>query len=128
MFALAAVGAAVVSGAASHAGPAAPEAASRADPSLIAYWPLDEVVGSVTPDVSGHGHDAVVKGEQGLPKLVDGLIGKALLFDAQAQQWLEVKPSAALDPAKGLTVMAWIKPAARNKAYAIVNHKGDRSG
>jgi len=82
----------------------------------------------VTPDVSGRGHDAAVRGEEGLPELVEGIAGRALRFSAAGRHWLEVPASPELDPPTALTVMAWIKPAARNATYEIACHKGDKSG
>ena len=89
---------------------------------------MDRLVGGRIPDISGHGHDAQLKAEGALPALVDGIVGKALKFSAGEHQWLEVEYAPELDAPARITVMAWVKIAARNKAYAIVCNKGDKSG
>ncbi len=103
-------------------------AAGKAPEGRLAHWAMDEIVGGKVADLSGHGHDAVVKAEGVLPQLAEGIIGKAMKFVRSERQWLEVPYSPQLDAPAQITVMAWVKVAERNKAYAVVCHKGDKSG
>jgi hypothetical protein len=96
---------------------------------LVAHWTMDEIVGGIVPDVTGHGHDAKVGGVEGAqPQVVPGIIGKALTFQEDQEPFLSVAKPEDLALLKRLTVMAWIKPVARNKAYEIIGNKGDKSG
>ncbi len=100
----------------------------QAGQGLIAYWSMDEVRDGKVLDLSGHGHDGLLKGEAGLPELVEGIIGNALRLAPARRCWVEVPASEELDPPRALTVMAWVKIAERNKPYAVICHKGDKSG
>jgi len=75
------------------------------DPTLIAYWPLDEGAGSVAIDGAGE-HDAMIVGN--VVWQPDGIVGGALAFDGKHNFMRTVTP--VLDPAKGpLSVIAWVK-------------------
>jgi hypothetical protein len=96
---------------------------------LIAHWKMDEVIAGVVPDATGRGHDATLGGAAGVKlEAVPGIIGKALKFRADQEAFLSVAKPEDFDLAKGMTVMAWIKPAARSQAYEILCNKGDKSG
>ena len=47
------------------------------DPSLVAWWPLDEGAGTVAIDASGNGNDGTIEGG---PAWVPGVLGLALDF------------------------------------------------
>jgi hypothetical protein len=101
--------------------------AQAAEP--LAYWPMDTIKDGVVADASGRGHDAVAYGLDGkLPEVVPGIAGNCLQFTAASQQYLEVKQSEPLLAPTALTVMAWIKPVARDGTYEIIGSKGDKSG
>ena len=95
----------------------------------LAYWPMDALKDGLVSDASGQGHDAVAHGLDGrLPEVVPGIAGNCLKFTAEPEQYLEVKQSEPLLVPAALTVMAWIKPAAREGTYEIIGNKGDKSG
>ena len=103
--------------------------AAAGDPSLLAHWRMDRVEDGMVVDASGRGHHAKVSGmpEAG-PKVVPGMVGSALVFPPKHTLALTVAKSDDFNVAKGLTVMAWIKPAERSGAHAIACKKGDKSG
>jgi len=108
---------------------AAVSAARGEEAGLLAHWTMDEVKGGWVVDASGRGHDATLGGAEGVSlEVVPGIIGPALRFREEQQAFLSVAKSEDLAAPKGLTVMAWIKPSARNKTYEILCHKGDKSG
>lgn len=96
----------------------------------LAYWSMDAINNGVLPDASGRGHDATAYGlEEGkLPEVVPGLCGNCLKFTGSQQQYLEIQKLTGLAAPATFTVMAWIKPNARNSTYEIIGNKGDRSG
>lgn len=101
--------------------------AGAAEP--IAYWSMEAFKDGVMVDASGKGHDAVAYGLDGkLPEIVPGIVGNCLKFTAASQQYLELKQSEGLAAPTAMTVMAWIKPAARGATYEILTSKGDKSG
>ena len=102
--------------------------ASAAENGLLAHWTMDEIVAGVVPDASGHGHDATVGPEGVQIEVVPGMIGKALRLREDQQAFLKVARSEDFGLARSITVMAWIKPAARGKAYEVLGWKGDKSG
>ena len=99
-----------------------------ADNGLLAHWTMHEIVAGVVSDASGRGHDATVGPEGVQIEVVPGMIGKALKLKEDQQAFLKAAKSEEFGLAKNITVMAWIKPAARGKAYEILCWKGDKSG
>jgi hypothetical protein len=90
---------------------------------------MDAIRDGVVADASGHGHAALAHGRDGkLPEVVPGMAGNCLKFTAASEQYLEIKHSSGLLAPPALTVMAWIKPVARNGTYEIIGNKGDKSG
>ncbi|MCB1095403.1 MAG: LamG domain-containing protein [Verrucomicrobiae bacterium] len=58
------------------------DAASKpADELLVGYWPLDEINGEITPDLSGNGYDMTVVNMTS-DNVVAGMVGNALQFDS----------------------------------------------
>ncbi len=53
-----------------------------ADPNFVGWWTLEEGIGTVALDWSGHGHDATFRGN---PQWVDGYDGGALNFSGNNQ-------------------------------------------
>ncbi len=94
----------------------------------VAYWPLDEVADGSTPDRSGNGHAALLRGLSGKPDLADGVVGKAMRFFRSASTWLEVPYSDALQLTDGFTAMAWVKVLKRRGGFEVIGFKSDRSG
>jgi len=78
------------------------------DKDLIIYFSFDEISGDV---VKNRGS---LKGEGKLiknPKIVDGKLGKALMFGGEASgQYVQVDHQPALDADKAVTAMSWIYP------------------
>ncbi len=78
---------------------------------LIAYWPLDTVVGVKTPDLVS-AYDLTVAGTT-LPTLVPGKWGNAMSFNATQSQFARRihNPGDALPayPRTNFTVSAWVK-------------------
>ncbi len=85
-------------------------APARAD--LVARWSLDDVIGSVVPDTTGHGHD-------GTPQFGADIVSGGARFSGA------LRPSPATDPRSGVlvpadaalrpervSVVAWIRAAA----------------
>ena len=95
----------------------------------LAHWRMEAISNGVIPDVTGNGYDASAHGKKGvLPEPIGGIVGGALQFDEDRQQYLVVEKLEGLATPDQLTVMAWIRPARRNGTYEILCGKGDRSG
>jgi hypothetical protein len=75
------------------------------DPTLAAYWTFDALGNGVTPDVSGHGHDATCMANR-CPTVVDGMFGNALSF---ALTPMTVSPNIMFAGDAPLSITAWIK-------------------
>jgi hypothetical protein len=79
------------------------------DPSLVAYWPFDEVEGStIAADWTGHDHAAKLHRQGVESRFAEGLMGGALLLD---RGYAEVAAGPGDDlgiGADGLTVAAWL--------------------
>ena len=104
-------------------------ASEMASADLLAHWPLDEIKEGIVADASGHGHDAIAHGLEGrLPQVVSAITPHGLQFVGKDEQYLEVRNTEGLAAPAAFTVMAWIKPRARNGTYEIIGNKGDRSG
>lgn len=74
---------------------------------LVAYWPLDEITGGVTPDLGQHGLDGTVQGAT----LTEGQTSGALRFDGVNDAVLIGNP-AQLNFGGAITIAAWIRPRA----------------
>jgi Concanavalin A-like lectin/glucanases superfamily len=79
---------------------------------LLGAWPLDEGRGQVAADISGAGHTgrlgALAGPDADDPDWVAGRLGKALRFDGERNQHVEISAHATLRPAR-LTVDGWIR-------------------
>ena len=100
-----------------------------AAPQPLAYWPMEEIEEGVVADLSDHGYNATAYGKDGvLPEVVEGIVGKAVRFSAEHEQYLQVQKLEGLAAPQAFTVMAWIRPAKRGATYGIIGSKGDKSG
>jgi hypothetical protein len=98
-------------------------------PEPVAYWPMEPIAEGVVADISGNGHDAAAHGVGGsVPESVAGVVGEALRFDREREQYLQVADSESLADLGQMTVMAWIRPLQRSGAHEIIGNKQDRSG
>ena len=95
-------------------------AVSSAD--LVAYWPLDEGIGGITPDKSGNGLDGTLVGG---PSFVAGVFGSAIQLDSSNTQYVDCGTDPAFDITEQLTVAAWIKMDHVDDRQPIVNKEGD---
>jgi len=75
------------------------------DPNFVCWWKLDEGVGSVVVDWSGHGHNGAFRGN---PEWTEGIDGSALHFTAESD-FVVHSLGPATDWAEG-TIALWIKP------------------
>jgi len=95
-------------------------AVSSAD--LVAYWPMDEGIGGITPDKSGNGLDGTLVGG---PSFVAGVFGPAIQLDSSNTQYVDCGTDPAFDITEQLTVAAWIKMDHVTDRQPIVNKEGD---
>ena len=78
------------------------------DPSLIAYWTMDETGGATAHDTgAAPANDAALSGS---PTFGTGRIGNALSLDGSTQ-YGTVADEASLDITDAITIAAWIEPA-----------------
>jgi hypothetical protein len=97
-----------------------PAAVSSAD--LVAYWPMDEGIGGITPDKSGNGLDGTLVGG---PSFAAGVFGPAIQLDGSNTQYVDCGTDPAFDITEQLTVAAWIKMDHVTDRQPIVNKEGD---
>ena len=103
--------------------------ASAQAPEPIAHWTMDEIADGVVADATGNGYDASAHGvEDTVPDVTDGVVGNALRFHREREQYLQVGTIDGLAAPDAMTVMAWIRPLDRSGAHEIIGNKGDRSG
>jgi hypothetical protein len=95
-------------------------AVSSAD--LVAYWPMDEGIGGITPDKSGNGLDGSLVGG---PSFAAGVFGPAIQLDSSNTQYVDCGTDPAFDITEQLTVAAWIKMDHVTDRQPIVNKEGD---
>jgi len=93
---------------------------------LIAKWTFDEGGGPVAKDGSGNGHDGALRSlvPDKPPARVEGMVGKAMKFNAENGTEILVKNHDRLNPGSGLTIAAWIKYEGRMNYAEIVGKKG----
>jgi hypothetical protein len=89
---------------------------------MVAYWPLDEELGGITPDKSGNGLDGTLVGG---PSFASGVFGPAIQFDGSNTQYVDCGTDPAFDITEQLTVGAWIKMDHVDDRQPIVNKEGD---
>jgi len=91
--------------------------------SLVAHWKLDEGSGETASDSSGNGYDGTLVGDTAW---IAGQIEGALVFDGN-EDFVDIADSNDLNIVNQITVAAWIKVDAFDKAWQAVVGKGDRS-
>ncbi|UCF17753.1 MAG: hypothetical protein JSW59_09870, partial [Phycisphaerales bacterium] len=89
---------------------------------MVAYWPLDESIGGITPDKSGNGLDGTLVGD---PGFAAGVFGQAIQLDGSNTQYVDCGTDPAFDITEQLTVAAWIKMDHVDDRQPIVNKEGD---
>lgn len=94
----------------------------------LAHWRFDKLDNGIISDLTGNGHDATLSLAKGEPQSVAGPAGPAMAFTADQCAAFTVAKSADFNFAGPFTVMAWVKPAARNGTYELFCFKGDKSG
>ncbi len=73
---------------------------------LVAHYPMNEGIGSVTADASGHGnHGAIVNADW-----VGGPHGMALYFDGSQDGYVDCGADSSLDIEATGSVLVWFKP------------------
>jgi hypothetical protein len=85
-------------------------------PNLIGAWGFDEVAGTTATDASGRGHSGTISGAT---RVTGGRYGGALSFDG-VNDLVTVADTNALDLTNGMTLEAWIQPAAVGSAWRTV--------
>ncbi len=79
------------------------------DPNLAAWWRFDETSGKTAADGSGHGRNAVLKGELSFERnSVAGRSGKAIRLDGR-ENYLEAPKYKGIGGTQPRTLAAWIK-------------------
>jgi hypothetical protein len=92
------------------------------DPSLVAFWKMDETAGTIAADSSGHGNDGTLTNG---PTWVAGYLKGALQLDG-TDDYVECGNDASLNMTSQITLAAWIKPnAAGNGQHQHYVTKGD---
>jgi Concanavalin A-like lectin/glucanases superfamily len=71
---------------------------------LIAYYPLDQLAGMMSPDASGHGHHATCSA---CPSVGAGARGAAALFDGT--DGLVIAAGGELETTMALTIAVWLR-------------------
>jgi hypothetical protein len=93
-------------------------------PGLVAAYGFDETSGATATDASGNGHIGTLTGATRSPS---GRFGGALSFDG-INDWVTVPDANALDLTTGITMSAWVNPAAVGSAYRTVLMKEQPGG
>jgi fibronectin type 3 domain-containing protein len=77
-------------------------------PGLVGAWAFDEGSGTTVADQSGKGNNGTLSNATWV---TTGKFNKALSFNG-TNAWVTVPDSSTLDLTTGMTVMAWVRPAA----------------
>jgi len=73
---------------------------------LAAYWSLDEGTGTTANDYSGNDNDGTLTND---PCWVEGVSAKALYFESDNKDYVEVQDDSSLNPTNEITITAWFK-------------------
>lgn len=89
---------------------------------LNALWSFDEGSGNAAKDSSiyPHKNDGTLVNMNTSTCWVQGRLGQSLRFDGQ-DDYIDCGNDKSLSTAKGLTIMAWIKPAKLNSVQTIIS-------
>jgi chitodextrinase len=99
---------------------ATPVAPDQARLGLVAAYGLDEGQGATTADASGGGHTGALAGAT----WTAGHSGAGLSFDG-IDDWVSIDDAADLDLSTGMTLEAWVRPAALDQTWRAVVVKED---
>jgi hypothetical protein len=89
---------------------------------LVGAWSFDEGSGTTIADASGHGNAGALTGAE----WTKGKHGFALSFDGR-KSFVKVPHASALRFARGMTIDAWVRPAALDGGWrTIVSKPGSR--
>jgi glucose/arabinose dehydrogenase len=84
-------------------------------PALVGAWGFDEASGGTATDASGRGNAGTLSG----PVRTTGRYGGGLSFDG-VNDWVTVADASSLDLTTGMTLEAWVRPAALGSAWRTV--------
>ena len=73
--------------------------------SLVGYWSLDDIQGTVVRDLSGSGNDGTINGA---PLVIEGPFGKALQLNG-VSDYVDCGNAPSLNITNKLTISAWVK-------------------
>ncbi len=90
-------------------------AGSTSTTGLVAAYSFDQGSGTALTDSAGQGHHGTIAGAS----WAAGHSGQALSFDG-VDDWVTVSDSSALDLTNGMTVEAWVNPAALTNFASVV--------
>jgi hypothetical protein len=93
------------------------------DPSLVAWWKLDETAGTIAFDSSDNGIDGTL---QGNPQWVEGMIKGALDFDGDGD-YVDCGNDAILNFDDEITVSAWVYIRSITTAWMSAVAKGENA-
>ena len=94
------------------------------DPSLVAWWRLDETAGTTAFDSSANGNDSILNGDV---QWVNGKINGALDFDGDGDYVDCGNPNGAFDITGQLTVAAWVNIRSLPTAWSPAVVKGENA-
>jgi PKD repeat protein/glucose/arabinose dehydrogenase len=83
---------------------------------LVGAWGFNETTGTTATDSSGAGNTGTLSGAT---RTTAGRYGGALSFDG-VNDWVTVADSASLDLTTGITMEAWVRPAALGTTWRTV--------
>ena len=90
---------------------------------LVGAWGFDEASGTTTPDASPAANTGTISGAT---RTVAGRFGGALSFDG-VNDWVTVADANSLDLSTGMTLSAWVNPAAGGATWRTALMK-ERTG
>ena len=93
----------------------APEAAAAVSSGLVGAYSFDAGSGTAVADNSGSGNSGTLSGAT----WATGKNGKALSFDG-VNDWVTIADRASLDLTSGMTLEAWVRPAAQSRSWRTV--------
>jgi len=77
---------------------------------LVAWWKLDEGMGTNVFDSSLNGHYGFVMGGNPAGSWTTGVFSNAVTLGGPSNNWIQVPYHASLTPAQELTLAGWVKP------------------
>jgi len=93
------------------------------DPSLVAWWKLDEMAGNTAFDSSANGNDGTINGN---PQWVEGMLNGALDFDGNGD-YVDCGNDASLNLEGEITVSAWVSIRSVASAWMCAVAKGENA-